>query len=133
MPAIIRHWMSARPVMLAGIVTAAVTRPPMLVTKPWAPARRTWFSITSWIARSTSPFCSSSCFSAAAAAARQRADAVDRAVQRLADEAVVSPGASSRDVRRQRLADDVCARCAIPSPTLIRTPGRGDERRLRGR
>ena len=30
--------------------TAAVTRPPRLVTKPCAPAYRTWFSITSWIA-----------------------------------------------------------------------------------
>ena len=34
MPATIRHWISASPVMLAGIVTAAVTRPPRLVTKP---------------------------------------------------------------------------------------------------
>ena len=37
-PATIRHWISASPVMLAGTVTAIVTSPPMLVTKPWAPA-----------------------------------------------------------------------------------------------
>ena len=40
----------------------------MLVRNPWAPDIRTLFSITSRMALSTSPFCSSSCFSAASAA-----------------------------------------------------------------
>src|SRR3954453_16478165 len=68
MPAIIRHWISASPVMFVGIVTATVTRPPRLVRNPCAAAKRTWFSITSWIALSTSPFCSASWASAACAA-----------------------------------------------------------------
>ena len=68
MPATIRHWMMASPVTLAGMVTAMVIMPPTLVAKPWAPAIRTLFSITSWIARSTLPRCSRSCLSAACAA-----------------------------------------------------------------
>ena len=36
MPAIIRHWISASPVMLAGMVIAMVTSPPTLVTNPCA-------------------------------------------------------------------------------------------------
>ena len=92
MPATIRHWMMASPVTLAGMVTAMVIMPPTLVAKPCAPAIRTLFSITSWIARSTSPRCSRSCLSAACAAGRERADAVDRAVERLAHEATGQPG-----------------------------------------
>ena len=68
MPATIRHCSSVTPAMLAGTVKAIVTRPPRLVAKPWAPAHRTLFSITSCTARSTSPCCSASCLSAAAAA-----------------------------------------------------------------
>ena len=45
-----------------------MTTPPRLVTKPWAPAYRTWFSITSCTARSRLPFCSLSWASAAFAA-----------------------------------------------------------------
>ena len=38
MPAIIRHWISASPVMLVGMVIAMVTSPPTLVTNPCAAA-----------------------------------------------------------------------------------------------
>ena len=54
--------------MLVGIRIEAVTSPPRLVRKPWAPAYRTWFSITSWMPRSTLPCCSRSWASAAFAA-----------------------------------------------------------------
>ena len=77
------------PAMLAGTMTGMVTRPPMLVRKPWAPASRTWFSITSWIGA-----CSTSPLLLVAAASRrpgrppsQRAHATDRTVERLVDEA----------------------------------------------
>src|SRR3954469_20673155 len=50
--------------MLAGMVTAAVTSPPRFVAKPCIPAYRTWSSITSWMARSTSPWASRSSRSA---------------------------------------------------------------------
>ena len=91
--------------MLAGIVTAAVTRPPMLVTKPCAPANRTWFSITSWIARSTLPFCSSSCLSAALAAGGSGPTPSMARCSASRTNAVVSPGASSETRGASRLDD----------------------------
>ena len=112
MPAIIRHWIRASPVMLAGMVSATVTSPPRLVTKPWAPAYRTWFSITSRTALSTSPFCSRSCASAALRRRRQRPDADDRAVQRLADERRGQPG---RELGRPAAR----AACSPPAAALL--------------
>ena len=95
MPAIIRHWMRARPVMLTGMATPAVTRPPRLVTNPWAPASRTLFSITSWIARLTSPFCSRSCLSAAAAAGGSGPTPSMARISDSRTNSVVIPGAMS--------------------------------------
>ena len=116
MPAIIRHWISARPVMLAGIATGAVISPPMLVTNPWAPASRTLFSITSWIARSTSPFCSRSCLSAALAAG---GSGPTPSIARWSDsrtKCVVSPGASSA----MRGASCLLTVLVTPMPPTVR-------------
>ena len=48
MPATMRACTSASPARLAGIVTAAVRTPPSPVSRPCAPAYRTWVSTTSW-------------------------------------------------------------------------------------
>ena len=127
MPATIRHWMMASPVTLAGMVTAMVTMPPTLVAKPWAPAIRTLFSITSWIARSTLPRCSRSCLSAACAAG---ASGPTPSIARLSASRTnppVSPGASSCDPRGELSPDGLLqahatdrtgARREIPRPSL---------------
>ena len=119
MPAIIRHWISASPVMLAGIVSAAVTRPPRLVTNPWAPASRTWFSITSWIARSTSPFCSRSCLSAAFAAGGSGPIPWMARASASRTNAVVSPGATLA----MRGASCLPTALFTPMPPMVRASG----------
>ena len=101
MPATIRHWMSASPVMLAGATTAAVISPPTLVSRPPSPAYRTWFSITSWIA-----FCDVAVLLAqlrlgSLSRRRQRADADDRPVQRLAHERRGQAGRELGDLRHE--------------------------------
>ncbi len=104
MPAIIRHWISASPVMFAGMVTAAVTSPPRLVTKPWAPASRTWFSITSWTARSDVAALLLELLVGGLGRRRERADAVDGAVEGLAHEGRGQPRRHARDPRSELLA-----------------------------
>ena len=86
MPATIRHWTSASPVMLAGHGEAIVARPPRLVRKPWAPAYRTWFSITSWMAAVDVALLLRQLLVGRRPRPAERAHAVDGAVQRLADE-----------------------------------------------
>ena len=160
MPATIRHWISASPVMFAGIVTAAVTRPPMLVTKPCAPAYRTWFSITSWIARSTSPCCSRELLVGGLRrrrAAGRRPWIARSSASRTND--VVRSGRQLGDLRGQVLADAArrrswrrClrSRCRLPDPlpadygrpcpssrrpraVVVRRPAGYDDRRRPGR
>src|SRR3954447_22390454 len=95
MPATIRHSTRASPVMLVGTANAIVASPPRLVRKPWAPAYRTWFSITSWIALSTFPFCSRSCLSAAREAGGSGPMLWMARCSASRTNAAVSPGASS--------------------------------------
>ena len=102
--------------MLAGTATAAVTTPPMLVTKPWAPARRTWNSITSWTARSTSPFCSLSCFSAPWTAPLSGPTPTIARCSASRTNPVVSPGASSLRCGASALPTV----CLTPMPSILR-------------
>ena len=134
MPATIRHWMSARPVTLAGIITAMVTMPPTLVTKPWAPAIRTLFSITSWIARSTLPRCSRELLVGRLRGRRERADAVDGAVERLAHEAAGQAGCDLGDPRGELSLDGLLQahatdRTGAGARSPAGSPGAGSHRR----
>ena len=105
MPATMRHWITARPVTLAGIATAMVTSPPTLVAKPCAPAMRTLFSMTSWIARSTLPRCSVSCVSAATAAGARGPMPSMARLSASRTKPVVSPGVSSWILGRELARD----------------------------
>ena len=101
MPATIRHWMSASPVMFAGATTAAVIRPPRLVTQATQPGvpdvvldhlvdRLVDVSVLLAQLRLGS-----------LGRRRQRADTDDRPVQRLAHERRGQAGRELGDLRHE--------------------------------
>ena len=107
--------------MLVGMVIAMVTSPPTLVTNPCAPAYVTWFSITSWTAFSTLPFCSRSWASAALLAGGSGPTPTIARCSASRTNDVVSPGASSPIRGASCLPTAPAALLVTLTPSILRT------------
>ena len=106
-----------------GSSRAAVTRPPMLVAKPWAPASATWFSITSCDRLLDVAVLLGELLVGGLGGGGQRPDAVDGAAQRLRARSRGQPGRhpAARGAP-SRLADRAADAHLLP---LRRLPCRG--------